>query len=48
MANKTNLTILLIMIEVFLLSINDMVNAITVIFVALQVAQSYFILKEER
>ena len=48
MANKTNLTILLIMIEVFLLSINNVVNAITVIFVALQVVQSYLILKEER
>lgn len=48
MANKTNLTILLIMIEVFLLTINNVVNAITVIFVALQVVQSYLILKEER
>ena len=48
MTNKINLTILLIMIEVFLLSINNVVNAITVIFVALQVVQSYLILKEER
>ena len=48
MANKTNLTILLIMIEVFLLTINNVVNAITVMFVALQVVQSYLILKEER
>ena len=48
MANKTNLTILLIMIEVFLLTINNVANAITVIFVALQVVQSYLILKEER
>ena len=48
MTNRINLTILLIMIEVFLLTINDVVNAITVIFVALQVVQSYLILKEER
>ena len=48
MINRINLTILLIMIEVFLLSINNVVNAITVIFVALQVVQSYLILKEER
>lgn len=48
MTNRINLTILLIMIEVFLLSINDVINAITVIFVALQVVQSYLILKEER
>lgn len=48
MVNKTNLTILLIMIEVFLLTVNNVVNAITVIFVALQVVQSYLILKEER
>ena len=47
MTNKINLTILLIMIEVFLLSINSVVNAITVTFVALQVVQSYLILKEE-
>lgn len=48
MTNRINLTILLIMIEIFLLSINDVINAITVIFVALQVVQSYLILKEER
>ena len=48
MTNRINLTILLIMIEVFLLTLNNVVNAITVIFVVLQVVQSYLILKEER
>lgn len=48
MTNRINLTILLIMIEVFLLTISNVVNAITVMFVALQVVQSYLILKEER